>query len=49
MPASSAKNATFKQLYDAMVAIRGPDYLWFQLAEQTYDTFMMIQQRKGLV
>ncbi len=44
-----AKNATFKQLYDSMVAIRGPDYLWFQLAEQTYDTFMMIQQRKGLV
>jgi len=26
-----------------------PHYLWFQLAEQTYDTYMMIQQRKGLV
>src|SRR5476649_2547679 len=37
-----AKNASFKQMYDAMVAIRGPDYLWFQLSEQTYDTYMMI-------
>jgi hypothetical protein len=32
-----------------MVALRGEDYLWFQLSEQTYDTYMMIQQRKGLV
>ena len=31
------------------LAIRGEDYLWFQLAEHTYDTYMMIQQRKGLV
>jgi TRAP-type mannitol/chloroaromatic compound transport system substrate-binding protein len=44
-----AKNATFKKVYDAMIAVRGADYLWFQLAEQTYDTYMMIQQRKGLV
>lgn len=45
----SAKNADFKKAYDAMTALRGEDYLWFQLAEQTYDTYMMIQQRKGLV
>jgi TRAP-type mannitol/chloroaromatic compound transport system substrate-binding protein len=44
-----AKNADFKQAYEAMLAIRGEDYLWFQLAEHTYDTYMMIQQRKGLV
>ncbi len=44
-----AQNADFKKAYDAMLAIRGEDYLWFQLAEHTYDTFMMIQQRKGLV
>jgi TRAP-type mannitol/chloroaromatic compound transport system substrate-binding protein len=43
------QNATFKKVYEAMVAVRGADYLWFQLAEQTYDTYMMIQQRKGLV
>jgi TRAP-type mannitol/chloroaromatic compound transport system substrate-binding protein len=44
-----AKNADFKKAYDATLAIRGEDYLWFQLAEHTYDTYMMIQQRKGLV
>lgn len=44
-----AKNADFKKVYEATLAIRGEDYLWFQLAEHTYDTFMMIQQRKGLV
>ena len=38
-----------KKAYEAMKAVRGPDYLWFQLAEATYDTYMMIQQRKGLV
>ena len=44
-----AKNADFKKVYEAMTALRGEDYLWFQLAEHTYDTYMMIQQRKGLV
>jgi TRAP-type mannitol/chloroaromatic compound transport system substrate-binding protein len=44
-----AKNAAFKKIYEAMLAVRGEDYLWFQLSEQTYDTYMMIQQRKGLV
>jgi len=44
-----AKNADFKKVYEATLAIRAEDYLWFQLAEHTYDTFMMIQQRKGLV
>jgi TRAP-type mannitol/chloroaromatic compound transport system substrate-binding protein len=44
-----AKNADFKKIYEATLGIRGEDYLWFQLAEHTYDTFMMIQQRKGLV
>jgi TRAP-type mannitol/chloroaromatic compound transport system substrate-binding protein len=44
-----AQNAEFKKVYEAMIAVRGEDYLWFQLAEQTYDTYMMIQQRKGLV
>ena len=46
---SRAKNADFKKVYEAMKAVRGEDYLWFQLAEHTYDTYMMIQQRKGLV
>jgi TRAP-type mannitol/chloroaromatic compound transport system substrate-binding protein len=45
----AAKNADFKKVYEAMLAVRGEDYLWFQLAEATFDTYMMIQQRKGLV
>jgi TRAP-type mannitol/chloroaromatic compound transport system substrate-binding protein len=45
----AGKNADFKKVYEAMKAVRGPDYLWFQLAEATYDTYMMIQQRNGLL
>ena len=44
-----AENAEFKKVYESMIEVRGGDYLWFQLAEQTFDTYMMIQQRKGLV
>lgn len=44
-----AENAMFKKVWEAMKEIRGNDYLWFQFAEQTFDTYMMIQQRKGLV
>ncbi len=42
----SAKNADFKKVYEAMTAVRAEEYLWFQLAEYTSDTYMMIQQRK---
>jgi len=42
-----AKNPAFKKVYDAMTAVRAEDYLWFQLSEQTSDTYMMIQQRKN--
>jgi TRAP-type mannitol/chloroaromatic compound transport system substrate-binding protein len=43
----SATNPQFKKTYEAMTAVRAEDYLWFQLAEQTSDTYMMIQQRKN--
>jgi len=43
----SAKNPDFKRAYDAMTAVRAEDYLWFQLADHTSDTYMMIQQRKN--
>lgn len=46
---NSAKNADFKKVYDAMKAVRGDDYLWFQLSENTFDTYMMIQQRKKTI
>ncbi|WP_374311590.1 TRAP transporter substrate-binding protein [Dongia sp.] len=42
----SATNAPFKKLYEAMSAIRADEYLWFQVSEHTFDTFMMNQQRK---
>jgi TRAP-type mannitol/chloroaromatic compound transport system substrate-binding protein len=42
----SAKNEGFKKVYEAMRAQRADNYLWFQLSENTYDTYMMIQQRK---
>jgi TRAP-type mannitol/chloroaromatic compound transport system substrate-binding protein len=42
----SASNAAFKKVHDAMVAFRADEYLWFQLSEYTFDTFMMGQQRK---
>lgn len=40
-------NPTFKKAFDAMAAVRAEGYLWFQLAEHTSDTYMMIQQRKN--
>jgi TRAP-type mannitol/chloroaromatic compound transport system substrate-binding protein len=46
---TSAKNEAFKKIWDAQKAYRGDEYLWFQISEYTYDTFMMIQQRKKLL
>ena len=37
----SAKNADFKKVYDNMIAFRNDEYLWWQVAEYTYDTFMI--------
>ena len=45
----AAKNADFKKAYEAMKAVRGEGYLWFQLSEHTSDTYMMIQQRKRML
>jgi TRAP-type mannitol/chloroaromatic compound transport system substrate-binding protein len=42
----TAKNESFKKVYEAMKAQRADNYLWFQLSENTFDTYMMIQQRK---
>jgi TRAP-type mannitol/chloroaromatic compound transport system substrate-binding protein len=42
----SANNANFKKVYDSMAAIRSEGYLWWQVAENGYDSFMMGQQRK---
>lgn len=42
-------NAPFKKIYDSMAAFRADQYLWFQVSEHTYDTFMMGLQRKKLL
>ncbi|WP_288425357.1 TRAP transporter substrate-binding protein [uncultured Agrobacterium sp.] len=43
----SATNPDFKKVYEDQVAFKREGYLWMQLAEYTFDTFMMIQQRNG--
>ncbi|MGB3864770.1 MAG: TRAP transporter substrate-binding protein [Xanthobacteraceae bacterium] len=37
----SAKNPTFKKVIDAMQAYRADEYLWWQVAEYTNDSFMI--------
>jgi TRAP-type mannitol/chloroaromatic compound transport system substrate-binding protein len=41
----TATNAPFKKIYESQLAFKKDAYLWAQLAEYNYDTFMMIQQR----
>ncbi|MDF2688010.1 MAG: transporter substrate-binding protein, partial [Microvirga sp.] len=44
---TSAKNADFKKLYDSYKAFRGEEYLWFQVAEYAFDTFMIRARARG--
>jgi TRAP-type mannitol/chloroaromatic compound transport system substrate-binding protein len=37
----SATNADFKKIWDNIQAFRNDQYLWWQVAEYTYDTFMI--------
>jgi TRAP-type mannitol/chloroaromatic compound transport system substrate-binding protein len=43
----SAKSADWKKLYDSMRAFRNEEYLWFQVAEYTYDNFMIRARARG--
>ncbi|MHB0951233.1 MAG: TRAP transporter substrate-binding protein [Allorhizobium sp.] len=43
----SARNPAFKKLYDSQQAFKQDAYLWAQVAEYGFDTYMMIQQRQG--
>jgi len=36
-----AANPKFKKVYDNMVAFRNDEYLWWQVAEMTYDQYMI--------
>jgi TRAP-type mannitol/chloroaromatic compound transport system substrate-binding protein len=42
-----AANPVFQKIYDHQLAYKKDAYLWAQLSEYTFDTFMMIQQRAG--
>ena len=41
----SAKNATFKKIYEAMVKFRNEQVQWFSIAENRYDNFMIAAER----
>jgi TRAP-type mannitol/chloroaromatic compound transport system substrate-binding protein len=43
----SAKNESFKKVYESMRAFRNEEFLWEQVADGTYDNFMFAQQRAG--
>ncbi|MGK6314435.1 TRAP transporter substrate-binding protein [Neorhizobium sp. DT-125] len=43
----SAGSPAFKKIYDHQQAFKKDAYLWAQIAEYSYDTFMMTQQRAG--
>lgn len=43
----SASNPEFKKVYEAMIAFRGDQYLWWQVAEYTYDTFLIRNRMKA--
>jgi len=43
----SAKNPDFKKIIDLMTAFRDDEYLWWQVAEYTYDTFMIRARTRG--
>ena len=43
----TASNADFKKIWESIAAFRKEHYLWQQVAEYNFDTFMMIQQRAG--
>jgi TRAP-type mannitol/chloroaromatic compound transport system substrate-binding protein len=43
----SAQSADFKTIYDSQRAFRNEGYLWFQVAEFAYDSFMIRNRPKG--
>ncbi|MBB3018619.1 TRAP-type mannitol/chloroaromatic compound transport system substrate-binding protein [Microvirga lupini] len=43
----SAKNADFKKVYESVRGFRNEEYLWFQVAEYAFDTFMIRARARG--
>jgi TRAP-type mannitol/chloroaromatic compound transport system substrate-binding protein len=44
---TAAANADFKKVYDATLPFRNDQYLWWQVAEYTFDTFMIRARARG--
>jgi TRAP-type mannitol/chloroaromatic compound transport system substrate-binding protein len=42
----AGKNEDFRKIWDSLKAFRLDQYLWLQLADSTYDNYMIVQQRK---
>jgi TRAP-type mannitol/chloroaromatic compound transport system substrate-binding protein len=43
----AASNANFKKMLDSFTAFRNEEYLWFQIAEYSFDTYMIRARAKG--
>jgi TRAP-type mannitol/chloroaromatic compound transport system substrate-binding protein len=43
----SAKNPEFKKFYDSIAAYRADQYLWWQVAEYSFDTFQIRARSRG--
>jgi len=43
----SSKNPEFKKIYDSLRAFRNEEYLWWQVAEYTFDNFMIRARARG--
>jgi TRAP-type mannitol/chloroaromatic compound transport system substrate-binding protein len=44
---TSAVNADYKKVWDSIAAFRNDAYLWWQVAEYSYDTFMIRTRTRG--
>ena len=44
---TSATNPDYKKVWDSIVAFRNDEYLWWQVAEYGYDTFMIRSRARG--
>jgi TRAP-type mannitol/chloroaromatic compound transport system substrate-binding protein len=44
---TSASNADFKKVYDSLAAYRSDGFLWWQVAEYSFDTFMIRSRARG--
>jgi TRAP-type mannitol/chloroaromatic compound transport system substrate-binding protein len=40
------KNEDFRRIWESIKAFRTDQYLWLQVADSTYDNYMIVQQRK---